>query len=128
MASRKYSHQREAIRQFLAGRTDHPTADTIYTCLREEYPNLSLGTVYRNLALLADMGEIQRIHTGIGPERFDGRISPHQHFICTRCGRVYDVESDNLEAVIKLAAKSCPGKIDSCTANFYGICSNCQDS
>ncbi len=127
MASRKYSRQREAIRQFLAGRTDHPTADTIYTSLREEYPNLSLGTVYRNLAVLADMGEIQRINTGIGPERYDGRVSEHQHFICTRCGRVFDVTSANTDELIRIAAGSCPGKIDFCTTNFYGICDDCQE-
>ncbi len=128
MATRKYSRQREAIKQFLEGRKDHPTADTIYTCLREEYPNISLGTVYRNLAVLADMGEIVRISTGIGPERYDGMVTPHQHFVCTRCARVYDVESEDIDAFIRIAAKHCPGRIDSFTTNFYGICTDCQNS
>lgn len=61
MASLKYSRQRESIKEFLMTRTDHPTADTVYHQLRKIYPNISLGTVYRNLALLADIGEIQKI-------------------------------------------------------------------
>ncbi len=125
MASRKYSRQRETIKVFLEGRTDHPTADTIYSCLREKYPNISLGTVYRNLAVLTDMGEITRISTGIGPERYDGQIKPHQHFICTKCARVYDVSSDEMDNLIRIAARSCPGSVKSCTTNFYGICDNC---
>ena len=74
---RKYSRQREAIKEFLAGRTDHPTADTVYTCLREQYPNISLGTVYRNLTLLTEMGEIMKITTGEGADRFDANVQRH---------------------------------------------------
>ena len=61
MPALKYSRQREAVRHFLMTRRDHPTAETVYTCLREEFPNISLGTVYRNLTLLAELGEIQKI-------------------------------------------------------------------
>ena len=68
----KYSRQREAIKTFLAGRYDHPTAETVYLGIKEEFPNISLGTVYRNLSLLSDIGEIQKLSTGIGPDRFDG--------------------------------------------------------
>ncbi|MCD7735764.1 MAG: transcriptional repressor [Lachnospiraceae bacterium] len=128
MSVHKYSRQREAIKSFLAGRKDHPTADTIYTGLREEYPSLSLGTVYRNLALLTDMGEIARISTGLGPERYDATVANHQHFICTRCERVYDVETEGMDDLIHSAVKDCPGRIDSYTANFYGICRDCLDS
>ena len=76
MASLKYSRQRESIKEFLMTRTDHPTADTVYHQLRKIYPNISLGTVYRNLALLADIGEIQKICTGDGADRFDGQVRP----------------------------------------------------
>ena len=60
----KFSRQRESIKNNLMGRTDHPTAETVYSDIRQEYPNISLGTVYRNLSLLADLGEIQKISTG----------------------------------------------------------------
>ncbi len=88
MPTLKYSRQREAVKEFLASRIDHPTADTVYTNLREKFPNISLGTVYRNLSLLADMGEIIKITTGDGADRFDGRITPHNHFICRKCHKV----------------------------------------
>jgi Fur family peroxide stress response transcriptional regulator len=128
MPTLKYSRQREAIKTFLDGRTDHPTADTVYTCLRQEYPNISLGTVYRNLSLLAEIGEIAKISTGSGAEHYDARLVPHQHFICTRCHNVYDIHINNQDALIAAASASCPGRIDSCQTNFFGICNHCLQS
>ena len=64
VAALKYSRQREAIKNYLTGREDHPTADMVYTAIRKIYPNISLGTVYRNLTLLADQGEIMKISCG----------------------------------------------------------------
>ena len=91
MATLKYSRQRESIKEFLTGRTDHPTADFVYENMKQIYPNISLGTVYRNLSLLADLGEIQKLSSFGGADRFDARTVPHCHFMCTRCGRVMDV-------------------------------------
>ena len=87
MATLKYSRQRESIKEFLTGRTDHPTADFVYENMKQIYPNISLGTVYRNLSLLADLGEIQKLSSFGGADRFDARTAPHCHFMCTRCGR-----------------------------------------
>ena len=70
MAALKYSRQREAIKSYLCGREDHPTADMIYTSIRGDFPNISLGTVYRNLSLLVELGEIRKITNGwSGPVR-----------------------------------------------------------
>ena len=91
MAVLRYSKQRESIKNYLCGREDHPTADMIYTSIREEYPNISLGTIYRNLSLLVEIGEIQKITTD-GADRFDARVTPHNHFVCRRCGRVMDLK------------------------------------
>lgn len=71
MATLKYSRQRESIKEFLTGRTDHPTADFVYENMKQIYPNISLGTVYRNLSLLADLGEIQKLSSFGGADRFD---------------------------------------------------------
>ena len=68
MAALKYSRQREAIKSYLCGREDHPTADMIYTSIRGDFPNISLGTVYRNLNLLVETGEIQRLTCGDGAD------------------------------------------------------------
>ena len=125
MATLKYSRQRESIKEFLMTRTDHPTADTVYHQLRKIYPNISLGTVYRNLALLADIGEIQKICTGDGADRFDGRIAPHDHFVCEKCHCVEDIFLDDNEEITSAAQKKFDGKIHSHTTTFYGICKKC---
>ena len=123
----KYSKQREAIKNFLACRRDHPTADTIYTCLREEYPNLSLGTVYRNLSLLSDLGEITKISTGDGPDRFDGNMTKHHNFVCTCCHTVDDLDMDSIDFIMETASKNFDGHIESYLVNFYGLCRNCLE-
>ena len=74
MPALKYSRQREAIKSFLMTRKDHPTADVVYHSLRADFPNISLGTVYRNLTLLADLGEIARLRLGDGVDHFDAVI------------------------------------------------------
>ena len=95
----KFSRQRESIKNNLMGRTDHPTAETVYSDIRQEYPNISLGTVYRNLSLLADLGEIQKISTENGPDRFDaaeefaGLIEGHItrfYGLCPECKKLLD--------------------------------------
>ena len=91
MSTLKYSRQRESIKVCLQGRKDHPTADMLYTDVRKEFPNISLGTVYRNLSLLSELGEIKRLTTGDGPDRFDGDTSTHHHFICRKCHCVTDL-------------------------------------
>lgn len=126
MKTLKYSRQREAIKEFLIHRTDHPTADTIYDQIRETYPNISMGTVYRNLALLEKIGEIKKITTGAGAaDHFDGNITPHNHFVCTTCHRVMDLEMDNIDFIKETAAKNFPGTIDNYITHFYGTCKDC---
>ena len=74
MKTLKYSRQRESIKNCLMNRHDHPTADTIYMSMREEFPAISLGTVYRNLNLLVELGEIQKLSLSEGADRFDADI------------------------------------------------------
>ena len=91
MKALKFSRQRESIRECLKNRKDHPTADAVYVTISKEYPKISLGTVYRNLKLLADMGEIQRFSSGDGSEHFDYNTDPHYHFVCKTCGAIIDM-------------------------------------
>lgn len=123
----KYSRQRESIKNFLMSRTDHPTAEMIYENLREEYPKISLGTVYRNLSLLTDIGEIRTISIGVGPDRFDGNILPHYHFICRHCGQVMDLNVHELEHINLLAQHGFPGVIEGHRVFFYGSCAACNE-
>ena len=99
MASLKYSRQREAIKDYLSSVTTHPTADTVYMHIKEEFPNISLGTVYRNLNLLADIGEAIKITTPDGGDRFDARTNPHYHFYCKCCKRMIDMDFDHMDKI-----------------------------
>ena len=123
----KYSRQREAIKSFLMTRKDHPTADVVYENVRKEFPNISLGTVYRNLTLLSDMGELLRLRVGDGMDHFDADTSPHYHFICQDCGRVIDLDMVSLEAIDNIAGANFGGQIKGHVTYFYGSCENCTE-
>lgn len=125
MAALKHSKQRDCIKEFLASRTDHPTADTIYMNIREQFPNISLGTVYRNLALLSDLGEITKISTGEDADRFDGNTMRHHHFICTECHRVIDLDMPSIDSIMETAQQGFAGEIQNYITNFYGVCDHC---
>jgi len=119
----KYSRQRESIKEYLMTRKDHPTADMVYMNVKKEFPNISLGTVYRNLTLLSDIGEILKLNMGDGADHFDAKITPHNHFICINCGNVIDLEID--VEIDTSACKDFNGKIDGHVVYFYGKCSTC---
>ena len=121
----KHSRQREAIRVFLKDRKDHPSAETVYQELKVVHPNLSLGTVYRNLNFLAELGEIQKVPGTIGPDRFDGNAATHVHFFCTTCDRIIDLEIKELDTMVAEARKYFAGKITHSITNYYGICPAC---
>ena len=123
-----YSRQRESIKDFLSTRKDHPTADTIYMNIRKQFPNISLGTIYRNLNLLSDIGEITRLTTGDGCDHYDFNTAPHNHFVCTRCHSVLDLEMDSIDDIVEVARKNFPGRIDRHCTYFYGICAECMDT
>ena len=122
----KHSKQREMIKDFLMSRHDHPTADVVYMNVRQQNPNISLGTVYRNLTLLADIGEIQRLRLGDGVDHFDADTSPHYHFVCSDCGRVIDLKMDSIDGIKDIAAKDFDGSITGHMTYFYGSCSQCN--
>ena len=122
----KYSRQREAIKDFLSTRKDHPTADTVYMEVRKEFPNISLGTVYRNLTLLADIGEICRVNVGDGIDHFDPDTSGHIHFLCNQCGCVQDLEIKNEWDAGAVQAPGFAGEITGSVTYYYGLCEACK--
>ena len=127
MPAIKYSRQREAIRNFLMTRRDHPTADVVYSSVRDEFPNISLGTVYRNLTLLADRGEISRLRLGDGADHFDADTSPHYHFVCTDCGKVIDLDLDSIRSMDVLNGQDVDGNLIAGNVTyFYGLCPRCK--
>lgn len=128
MATLKYSRQREAIKEFLDMRTDHPTADTVYESIREQYPNISLGTVYRNLSLLVSLGEIIKISSSQGPDRFDANTIPHHHFVCRNCHSVIDLDMPDPVDLEKNASSHFNGIIEGHTISFFGLCEHCKNT
>lgn len=125
MKTLKYSRQRESIKACLMSRHDHPTADAIYACIREEYPNISLGTVYRNLNLLVDLGEVRKLTFGDGKDHFDGDVSPHCHFICRSCGQITDLPPVPVEDLQAGMQPYIDGRIEHCSVDFSGLCTSC---
>ena len=125
MGTIKFSRQRESIKNYLSQTVEHPNADTVYAYVKREYPNISLGTVYRNLNLLADIGEAQKITTSDGGVRFDGNADPHYHFICFSCKKVMDLDMENIDYINDVASKNFDGHIQSHVALFYGNCGDC---
>lgn len=122
----KYSRQREAIIENLRSRYDHPTAEQLYSDLKAKYPKISLGTVYRNLALLESMGDVVKISTNADSDRFDGNVKNHYHFACIKCGGVIDVDmpvNDKLDSMVEDLTK-CDVKTHSLI--FYGTCEKCK--
>lgn len=122
-----YSRQREQIMIFLGERKDHPTAEVVYNNVRKEYPKISLGTVYRNLTLLSDTGEIQRLRLSDGIDHFDADTSEHYHFICDKCGAVIDLDMQGKKIPIDLESIPFDGKITGSTVYFNGICKDCSN-
>ncbi len=125
MAVLKHSKQRDMIKEFLMTRKDHPTADMVYMNVRQQNPSISLGTVYRNLTLLADIGEIQRLRLGDGVDHFDADTSEHYHFVCSKCGGVVDLEMDSINQITDTAQAHFKGHIAGHITYFYGTCENC---
>lgn len=125
MKTLKYSRQRESIKASLMNRHDHPTADALYASIREDFPNISLGTVYRNLNLLVETGEIKKLTCGDGADHFDGNIKQHYHFVCTECNQIFDMDLGTFDGLDQEAQKHAPGIIDDHYVLFYGRCKDC---
>lgn len=126
MITSKRSKQRDAILEVLQGTKAHPTADVIYEEVRKKIPNISLGTVYRNLAKLSDDNIIIKLGAGTGVEHFDGTPTPHYHVMCTQCGAIVDIEAEPLNELNDWAAKLFKGEIYKHSTIFFGKCESCK--
>lgn len=123
----RHSEKREAILGVLRGTALHPSAQWIYLQLKDRYPNISLGTVYRNLSQFKEQGAVISVGTVQGVERFDANVAPHAHFICHHCGRVLDLHQMTVPPELSLeAARESGTRIDQCWLTFYGDCMDCN--
>lgn len=123
----KRFRKRDAILAYLRQTDEHPSAEMVLAHVRKEIPDLSLGTVYRNLALFKQQGIVMSLGSVDGVERFDGNINPHVHFICRQCGAVRDLHEIRLpEELLSQAEHDAAGKIDQWQLIFNGNCEGCR--
>ena len=124
----KHFRKREAILSYLQGTTTHPSAEMVYSQLKQQIPDLSLGTVYRNLSMFKEQGTIASVAVVGGAERFDGDTSPHVHFICSDCCCVTDLGSVAIPQTLSVGAETeTGGRVDACQLSFTGLCSKCLE-
>ena len=122
----KHSKQRDAILNLLKSVYCHPTADWLHTQLKKDFPNMSLATVYRNLNLLLELGEIIKLDVGDGVDHFDANSGEHCHFICNKCHSVIDINVPS-SSHLKIEAENCNDiSVTNCSLFLYGNCSNCK--
>jgi Fur family ferric uptake transcriptional regulator/Fur family peroxide stress response transcriptional regulator len=121
---RRNTQQRQIILNIIKSTDIHPTADWIYKKAREYIPNISLGTVYRNIKVLKEEGLIKELTDG-KLARFDGRVDRHFHFKCVSCGNIYDIEAEDIKVAENLRDKGY--LILEYEISMKGICKNCLE-
>jgi len=134
VSNRKYSKKREAVLEKLQSTTSHPSAEWIYHELKSDYPEISLATVYRNLNMFREDGEIISLGAVKGQERFDARTAQHDHFICESCGAILDImpspdsaSSEELHVRYSQIAPDLNVTISKHHVSYYGECKGCNE-
>ncbi len=125
MKGSNHSKQRDAIYNYICSTKSHPTAEAVYEAVCEDFPKISLATVYRNLQLLEETGSIQKIPSFDAKDHYDGNVSEHPHFECRSCGAVIDLDMDNLDFLKTLGSQGFDGKIEQTQLVFFGQCGKC---
>ena len=118
--------QREAILKVLKSTDVHPTAQWVYEQVRQELPHISLGTVYRDLKMLKEKGEIKELEFGGSQNRFDGNTEKHSHFCCIKCNGIYDIDEPISVDLDKRVAEENKLDIHYHRIKFFGLCRNCR--
>ena len=126
MAGLKYSKQRASIKDYLMHTTSHPTADTVYLHIKEEFPSISLGTVYRNLNLLCENGQLLKVPIPGASDRFDHTLGDHAHAYCEVCGSVTDVLPQALPMLQEALKGGCGFQVHQMNLVLEGVCPECQ--
>ena len=126
--TQKNFRKRNAILSYLQHTDAHPSAETIFADLKPEIPDLSMGTVYRNLNLFKQQGLVTSVATVKGVERFDANTEPHVHFICEGCDAVIDLHQLSTPQALCTEAEGCiGGTVSGCQLSFTGRCRSCLD-
>lgn len=122
-----YSKQREIIVNALVNNVIHPTAESLFEIIKKTYPEISKATLYRNLSQLADLGIIKKIDGLETSAHFDHNTHLHYHFICEKCGKVFDVSSNVAQDVVNKTEDETGFKITNHELVFHGVCNECRE-
>lgn len=122
----RMTSQRHAILQFLALDGNHPTANDVYEHLKEDFPKMSIATVYNNLNFFKEAGIVQELPFGEDSSRFDLTETQHYHAVCKRCGKVVDFDYVGLSEVEATVEHLTNFKVDSHDFKVMGLCQTCQ--
>ncbi len=123
----RLTRQRQIILQSVRENRCHPDADFIYHTLKPDYPELSLGTVYRNLNVLSEQGLIQRIITPFSREHYDSFLEPHYHFCCTVCHKIFDLDMRYWHELDEQAMVQSGHLVQRHETVFHGVCAACRE-
>lgn len=124
----KVTPQRLALAKILARSEGHPSVEKIYEQLQDQFPTMSLATVYRNVMLIKSLGEVLELGFADGSNRYDGnKPYPHPHVICIKCGKVIDPDLSSLKDMTGEVADETGFKILNHRLDFFGICPECQN-
>ncbi len=124
LGAKRVTNQRQVILEELKKLTTHPTAEELYLIIKDKIPNISIGTVYRNLNNLAEKGYILKLDNMGSQNRFDGNTEPHIHIVCVKCGKVRDIHK-NFSIPKNYKELSKEFEILGYNFNLYGICKEC---
>ena len=126
MEAAKQFRKRNAILACLQMANTHPSAEMVYEMLQKEHPDISLATVYRNLARFKSQGLVNSVATVHGVERFDATTNPHVHFICTGCDEIVDLPQMEIPESLSAEAEASSGcRVQDCRLTFTGLCEKC---
>ena len=123
----RYSKKRAAIMEAICSTDTHPSADWVYQTLKPTHPDLSLGTVYRNLNFFREQGTVRCVGVVNGQERFDANVEPHTHFVCDHCGAVLDLHKVPVDTLLDEKVEESYGvSVNHHELIFHGTCGTCK--
>ena len=127
MITRRNTIQKELIRNAVYEMKRHVTANEVYEFIKESYPTIGKGTVYRNLDILVEEGALRKVEVSEGPNRFDFTLKNHYHVRCVKCGEVSDVDMDEILDLMKKIHDTHGIEFLDYDISFKGICPKCRE-
>ena len=125
--NQRFSRKRQAIYDAMLQSLEHPSAEMVYQILKPEYPDLSLGTVYRNIKGMVESGDVICVGHVDGKERYDAHVHPHAHLVCRGCGSVVDIQiTEPMAAQVETVARENGIEMDLRSLHFAGLCKACK--